>query len=558
MATLQKQNGKYWCIVKSVRVNGKPRPKILAYLGTAENLLEKINGKKPVSSKSYEYGTVAVVDHFLKKLGVEKLFNNIVFQKNKIPIKNGLTFGQTMMLIIFQRAIHPESKRAFGSWAKKTFLPTMYNFDCNKTNSQHFWDMMDYVSKNHVEKIEFEIAKKIICDYKLELDLLLYDYTNFFTYVATTNTRNTIAQRGKNKQKRNDLRQFCLALMIVKGLKMPIFSDIYEGNKSDSNEFKDSINKIKSRLLLLSQQIESVTIVFDKGSNSDANFKLIEDINYIAAFSVYHDKELKNISYNEFYNLEKGDENLKCYRTQKKIWGTNRTVVMYKSETLYEGQLRGFEEDIKKTKEAIKKLEKKVLQGYYIKKKKKKKWSNDILERDADSIINKQFVRDIVEYKITKLENDNFKIKFKFSTKKKEELKNKVLGKKILITSRHDWSDENIINGYHGQFEIEHTFKQIKNPFHNCVRPQYHWTDQKIIVHTYCSLLSMTVSSLIEKVAKENGFDMSINEIYNRLQDIRKAKYIYPGTKKNSYEVEYKLEEVEEEINLKLFNTLMK
>jgi hypothetical protein len=68
----------------------------------------------------------------------------------------------------------------------------------------------------------------------------------------------------------------------------------------------------------------------------------------------------------------------------------------------------------------------------------------------------------------------------------------------------------------------------------------------------------MTVSSLIEKVAKENGFDMSINEIYNRLQDIRKAKYIYSGTKKNTYEIEYKLEEVEEEINLKLFNTLMK
>ena len=68
----------------------------------------------------------------------------------------------------------------------------------------------------------------------------------------------------------------------------------------------------------------------------------------------------------------------------------------------------------------------------------------------------------------------------------------------------------------------------------------------------------MTISSLIEKVARDNGFNMSINEIYDRLQDIRKAKYVYPGSKKNSYEIEYKLEEAEEEINLKLFNALMK
>ena len=277
---------------------------LLSYLGTTDDMLKKLRGKRPVSSKSYEYGTVAVVDKFMKQLGVDKLFNDIVFQKNKIPVKNNLTFGQTMSLIVFQRAIRPGSKRAFSSWVKKTFLPMMYDFDYKKVNSQHFWDSMEHVSKNHIEQIELEIAKKIINDYYLELDLLLYDYTNFYTHIATTNKDNTIAQRGKNKQKRNDLRQFCLALMIVKGLKAPIFSDIYKGNKSDSNEFKDSIIKIKDRLLSLSTQIESVTIVFDKGSNSEDNFNLLKNMNYIAAFSVYHDKELRDISYKEFYNLK--------------------------------------------------------------------------------------------------------------------------------------------------------------------------------------------------------------------------------------------------------------
>src|SRR5207253_6771719 len=37
--------------------------------------------------------------------------------------------------------------------------------------------------------------------------LLAYDTTNFYTWVASTNTRNTLAQRGHNKQGRHNLRQ---------------------------------------------------------------------------------------------------------------------------------------------------------------------------------------------------------------------------------------------------------------------------------------------------------------------------------------------------------------
>ncbi|WP_169703050.1 hypothetical protein [Candidatus Kuenenia stuttgartiensis] len=43
MATIQSKNSrgyKYWYIVESRRVNGKPRPIVLAYLGKADDLLK--------------------------------------------------------------------------------------------------------------------------------------------------------------------------------------------------------------------------------------------------------------------------------------------------------------------------------------------------------------------------------------------------------------------------------------------------------------------------------------------------------------------------------------
>ncbi len=565
MATLQKKktNGiNYWYIVESVRVNGKPRPKVIAYLGKPDDILQKLNGKTPLSTKSYEYGTVAVCKNIIDKLNIENLFNKIVFDNNKVPVRNNLNFGQTMALIIMQRALHPGSKRSFSEWSKKTVLPQIYNFDYKKITSQHFWDMMDYAKEEHIKKIEFEITKAIIEKFNIKLDLLFYDYTNFFTFIDSDNKENKIARRGKNKQKRNDLRQFCLALLVVRHLKIPLFSDIYEGNKNDVTEFNDSIDKIKNRLTDLAQEIETITLVFDKGNNSKENFNKLENINYVASFSIYHEKELREIPYSKFYKLKKstseGEEILLCYRAKKNIWDKEQTVVMYKSEALFNGQLIGLKKDIEKTKKELIKLQESGKSGYYIRNNKRKAWTYELFEQEIEQTINKQFVRDIIEFKINRSRNNCFRLDFTLNKNKYNYLKKTTLGKRILITSRHSWKDEEIIEAYHGQGDVENAFKQIKNPFHNCVRPQYHWTDQKIIVHTFCSILSLTISMLIEKIAREKEFNMSINEIYERLQDIRKVKYIYQEkkNKKTGYNIEYKLEEVEDDVNTQLFELL--
>ncbi|TEU12588.1 MAG: transposase, partial [Anaerolineales bacterium] len=61
MATLQKRNSRghnYWSIVESRRVNGKPRPIILEYLGTANALLKRLTEGVPKKVQSYSHGAV--------------------------------------------------------------------------------------------------------------------------------------------------------------------------------------------------------------------------------------------------------------------------------------------------------------------------------------------------------------------------------------------------------------------------------------------------------------------------------------------------------------------
>ena len=65
MATIQSKKSrghKYWYIVESRRVNGKPRPIVLTYLGKADDLLRRLQGlTSGLRLKSYSHGAVAAM-----------------------------------------------------------------------------------------------------------------------------------------------------------------------------------------------------------------------------------------------------------------------------------------------------------------------------------------------------------------------------------------------------------------------------------------------------------------------------------------------------------------
>jgi transposase len=110
-------------------------------------------------------------------------------------------------------------------------------------DSQHFWDQMDELPVSAIPKIEEEIVKRVIEIEDISLDTLLLDATNFFTFINTTNNRCSLAQRGKNKKGRNNLRQVGILLVVSRKDIIPLFHETYEGNKADSKIFASTIKK---------------------------------------------------------------------------------------------------------------------------------------------------------------------------------------------------------------------------------------------------------------------------------------------------------------------------
>src|SRR6185437_2214543 len=121
--------------------------------------------------------------------------------------------------------------------------------------------------------------------FDLDTSSVALDMTNFATYIDTTNGRAPIAQRGKAKQKRTDLRLVGLGLVVTRSGGIPLVWHAYPGNRPDVTQFPTLIDHLAARFTQLTGTSTdddtgaagaSMTVVFDAGQNSTANFEHLQ------------------------------------------------------------------------------------------------------------------------------------------------------------------------------------------------------------------------------------------------------------------------------------------
>jgi len=555
MASLQQRISggyKYWYIVESRRVNGKPRPIPLLYLGKADDILKRLQGGicKNIKCKSFSHGAVAALLQVADDIEVIDIINKYVHKnkKNGKQLRDGLTVGGSLTLRAIERVCHPCSNREFYTWAKTTSLEYLLRVSCAKMDSQHFWDQMDELPVSAIPKIEEEIVKRVIEIEDISLDTLLLDATNFFTFINTTNDRCSLAQRGKNKKGRNNLRQVGILLVVSRKDIIPLFHETYEGNKADSKIFASTIKKITDRLCEILSDLEGLTLVFDRGNNSKSN--LSEDIlkiRYVGALSPSQHKDLMKKAIDYICKKEQDrDDDVICFRVKQELWNEVRTLIVYRSKKLYEGQLRGIEKNLKKKFEKLDELNKSLSNPRC-----KKRMRKDIIE-SIKGIVKGQFVQDIITWKLPR-KRKHYRIEYGVDDTKFEELKKYRLGYRILMTDRHEWTDKEIMAAYHGQSKVEYAFKNLENPYHGSAHPQFHWTDQKIRVHVFTCVLGFLFESVIYRRAQKKKYGQTnYDNLFDRLERVRLASLIEDRGKRKQMDVHYTLEETEPEDELLL------
>src|SRR5271167_98351 len=325
------------------RVDGKPKIVRQVYLGKIEDLVAATEASRqppqPLETEVAAFADVAALFDIAQRLELVPLLNSILPRKRH----QGLSVGQYLLLAAINRAVAPTSKLQFADWYQQTALTRLLPADPAWLSSQHFWNHMDLVDSEHILEFEKQMAQRLVQRFQLDLRALVYDGTNFFTYI-NTNTPAELPQRGHNKQKRGDLRQVSLGLLVSADFHIPLFHKVYAGNVNDSTEFRSITEELSTHYRQLAQSCDHITLVFDKGNNSEEAFASLQDtpFHFVGSLVPSQHSKLLSISRKQFRTLtQPGLEGVEAYRTDKKVFGQPRTIVVTFNQNLYDGQLQG-------------------------------------------------------------------------------------------------------------------------------------------------------------------------------------------------------------------------
>lgn len=549
----------YYYAEKRIWRNGKSTRAWQKYLGTIDKIIDAVEGKNltPEYAVLFELGGVAAYLNIAEEIDLVKTINHMLPKREQ-----GLSIGDYMMIASINRGLDIASKRSMWNWFQDTVLLNYYGgIKKEQLSSQRFWDHMDRIPEDQILNIWGKILKNAFEGKKQDLSWVSYDETNFYTFISTFNSRCNLAQRGKNKQGRSNLRQINYALFCSKHNHIPLYFDVYPGNNHDSKEFHHIIPKFKEAFKEHITDNAQITLIFDKGNNSPDNIREIEKsgFHYVGSLRLNEHPELVELS-NEDKKFQRLNHpklsEIKAYRLKKHVYTGSKTVIVTFNNNLYHDQLKTISNDMGKCYQQLSDLSQRLYDRAEGLIEKGRKPTHASVKKNVQEILKRQFMKKIftIEYS----EKNNIPIiSFHISTEAYSHLLNTYLGKKILFTDNHHWSTEDIILAYHSQYIIENIFKETKDRKTGCWWPLNHWTDQKIKVHALYCTITLLLRALLNIRARQASVNLSTRRIHQELCGIKQVINIYPKKRGKGNKKQRKIQTITKmnEIQKKLYET---
>jgi transposase len=521
----------YYYLRETRRVNGKPKVISTTYLGSAESIQERLLSPKPATVSFQEFGGSAAAFSIAQTLDLVSIVDRHVPKRGQ----QGPSVGQYLLLAALNRCVAPLSKAQIGPWYKKTALPHLLPMTANQLISQRFWDNMERVSSEQIVAIEQELAHNAVTRFDLDLRCLLFDATNFFTFLDSFNSRAKLPQRGHAKQGHDNLRLLGLAVLATSDGDVPLLHHTYAGNQHDSVMFESVTEQLFGRCRALSDQVEDITLVFDKGNNSEANLNLVEQgpLHFVGSLVPTQHEQLLAIPREQMRRLDRSQlPAVWAYRIEKKVFDVNRTVLVTFNQKLFIAQRKTLTREINKRRRQLEKLQEK-LQRTRPEDRGKKPTVGGV-EKTVKQILRGRHMKDLFSVHVIKTQQGLPRLRFQFRDAAYQGLSATLLGKTILFTDHgRDWTDEQIVLAYRAQHHVEADFRRLKDPRYLSFRPTFHWTDQKLRVHAFYCVMALMILNLLRRQLAMSGMRLSIVEMMNQLTDIKQVTLLYPAPQRS-------------------------
>ena len=540
MASLypKKFGGKtYWYLREMARVDGKPKMVSERYLGTAAEIAAAMEASQaamlPERTRHLAFGDVAAAWGMLQDLGVAAIIDEVTGARLAgLP----LSTGTYLALAALNRLAAPCPELGFADWWKSTAGDRFTRMGAPALDHRRFWDAMHAVRLEDLEEISRRIAVRIVELSGVDCSSVALDMTNFATFIDTGNEKAPVAQRGKAKQKRSDLRIVGLGLVVTRDGGIPLTWHAYPGDRPDVTQFATMISQLRGQYEAITAAARGpaggdgpadMTVVSGAGQNSGDNFAHLAatGLHYVGSVPASDCPDLTALPASARSVVDEGRFGaLTAFDTRREVYGTERRTILTYSPELHESQARGF--DGTTLAKAGKKLDDlaAVLARGKIRRPRAK------VEAEITAIIRKPWVRRVVTWQLDGEEPRDLRLAWGTGQAARAALEEELFGKHVLITSHDDWPAAEVIAGYRSQSEAEFSFRQMKDTHVVSFSPMHHWTEHNIRVHTFTCVLALQIAHLMRRQAGRAGLHLSVRELLSQLAGIGETVLIYPST----------------------------
>jgi transposase len=518
----------YLYAATSARVEGQPRIVDQVYLGTEQEVLARLTaavGGDPTLPKETvhrKFGDVAAVWAMLRRLDVVAVIDGVVGDNR---VRGGVSVGTYLALAALNRVCDPRSKAEFANWWAGTALGRMLQIPAAALDHRRFWEAMDRVDVAQLDQVEAALTRRMVEVFGLDTHALILDMTNFATFIDSTNQRAPVAQRGKAKQKRYDLRLVGLGLVATRDGGIPLLSRVYPGNCTDVTQFTPMIEELASRYATTLDRPGGVTLTFDAGQNSEPNFTRLTALNLHFVGSVPpsdHPALLARPATDRTVVEAYAAEGLTALDTRATVLGADRRVILTHSPNLHTAQQVGFAQTLRKATTALTELGERLARG-------KTRRPRAKVETNIEAILAPRWVARVVRTDLTGTTPTTLRLAWHLDHDAQTALEEEIFGKRILVTDHDDWPVTTVVEAYRSQEDLEAGFRQAKDPHVVSFCPIRHFTDHKIRVHLFTCVLGLSIAHLMRREAHQAGLHLSVPALLAELEAIQETVLLYQG-----------------------------
>lgn len=458
----------YVQLVESYRnVEGKPKHRVIASLGRKDDpkLQEKI------SKLTFKLAEIAGIKDLVDlnkdlthqwsksigpKLVFRKLWNDLKFNE----ILHG-KYHEHIFMMVLNRLCDPKSKLSTIRWKETIYEPSWDNIQLHD-----LYRALDWLMKRK-DSIEVQLFKGIRNLFNQDVDLMLFDTTSISHWGSGENAQELL-KFGHPKNKRNDLKQLMLGLLMTKD-GIPIGHEVYPGNQVDLKSFPLIVGKVREKF-----QLGRVVWVCDRGMISNENLDMLEGLKQEYIIGV----------------------------RMRQLEGGLRAALL-------DDHLLGYAK----------------LSGNLFVKERELNSRRYIVchnpEQAKIDAVNREHFKGIIQRKVVEKSDKSWIVKngFKKYLKLKEDIieeidyerleKEKIYDGKWILLTNTKLSYSEVARYYKSLCQIENAFKELKSTLD--VSPIYHWTEKRIRGHIFMCFLALVL---------ELGFRKRLGkESYSKVMD---------------------------------------